>query len=245
MGTSTRHDALLRHLRRNGAVTVAALADHVGTSRRTVLRDIGALREVGFLIDTEPGRGGGVRLDPRSANAGPRLGVTELFALIVSVASMRAAGSLPFADHADGGLAKLERAMAPEAVRDLRDLLARLHFGQLSPLQPLDDLGPIVPALLPAFEAGFLERRYLRFDYRDARGRWSERTVEPQAMLVLPPLWYLVAYDPMRDDFRHFRMDRIAAPQVLPDRRFRLRHVPFEDDVCPFAELERRAAQAS
>lgn len=56
-------------------------------------------------------------------------------------------------------------------------------------------------------------------------------------MLILPPIWYLVAWDPVRDDFRHFRIDRISKPQVVPDTKFRRRHVPFEDDVCPYTEL--------
>jgi len=58
----------VRSLRRNGTSTLADLAGAVGTSRRTVLRDIGALRDQGF----------------------------DVFALLISVASMRAAGSLPF-----------------------------------------------------------------------------------------------------------------------------------------------------
>ncbi|WP_348774635.1 WYL domain-containing protein [Ruegeria atlantica] len=58
------------------------------------------------------------------------------------------------------------------------------------------------PALLPTFEAAFLNRNLIRFAYRDARGRETRREVEPQAMLILPPLWYLVARDPTRSDFR-------------------------------------------
>jgi predicted DNA-binding transcriptional regulator YafY len=53
-------------------------------------------------------------------------------------------------------------------------------------------------------------------------------------MLILPPLWYLVAWDPTRADFRRFRMDRIGRPVVLDDSTFRKKRVPFENDVCPF-----------
>ncbi|MEM9765509.1 MAG: WYL domain-containing protein, partial [Pseudomonadota bacterium] len=77
------------------------------------------------------------------------------------------------------------------------------------------------------------------FDYRDAKGHKTWRQVEPQAVLILPPLWYLVCWDPMRDGFRHFRMDRISNPQSVPDTDFRRRHVPFEDDVCPYNDLQR------
>jgi predicted DNA-binding transcriptional regulator YafY len=60
-------------------------------------------------------------------------------------------------------------------------------------------------------------------------------------MLVLSPLWYLVAYDPDRSDFRNFRMDRISAPEILEGAQFRRRHVPFEDDVCPFSDMTQRS----
>lgn len=237
MNVRLRHDAIVRTLRRHGTSTVDELAGVVGASRRTVLRDISALRDQGFIIHSECGRGGGVQLDPQSVQTTARLSVTEVFALLISVAAMRAARSLPFSDLADAGLAKIEKALPADKVRDLRSILDCLHVGQLSPKQDIGDLGSIDPLLLPAFETAFLQRLQLRFHYRDAKGARSRREVEPQAMLILPPLWYLVAWDPARADFRHFRMDRITRPEVNEDATFRRRHVPFENDVCPFNAL--------
>ncbi|MFN6926074.1 MAG: helix-turn-helix transcriptional regulator [Tabrizicola sp.] len=239
MNSRARQESIVRHLRRRGTATVADLAAAVGASRRTVLRDIGALRNEGFVIHSEPGRGGGLQLDPQSVQTTARLSVPEVFALLISVAAMRAARTLPFASLADAGLARIERALPPDRLRDLRRFLDCLHVGQLAPEQDLSDLGPIDDALLPAFEAAFLNRQLLRFCYRDRTGARSFRTVEPQAMLILPPLWYLVAWDPDRNGFRRFRMDRISAPESVPDTRFRRRHVPFEADVCPYRKLRR------
>ena len=237
MNIRIRHDSIIRHLRRNGTSTVETLASEVGASRRTVLRDLSSLRDAGYVIHSDVGRGGGLQLDPQSMQTTARLSVPEVFALLISVAAMRAAGNLPFSDLADAGLAKIEKALPRDKVKDLRDILACLHIGQLSPLQDLSDMGRMDPNLLPAFEEAFLGRQMLRFAYRDAKGQQTRREVEPQAMLILPPLWYLVAWDPARADFRHFRMDRISAPEALPDTRFRRRHVPFEDDVCPYSEM--------
>ncbi len=239
MNIRMRHDAIVRSLRRNGTATVDALAEEVGASRRTVLRDISALRDEGFVIHSDVGRGGGLQLDPQSMQANARLSVPEVFALLISVAAMRAAGSLPFSDLADSGLAKIEKALPADKVKDLRAFLECLHIGQLSPLQDLSNIGKMDADLLSVFEVGFLQRQLIRFDYSDAKGRNTTRTVEPQAMLILLPLWYLVAWDPSRDDFRHFRMDRITAPEAIADSRFQRRHVPFEDDVCPFKDLVR------
>jgi predicted DNA-binding transcriptional regulator YafY len=236
-----RHDAIIRTLRRNGTSTIDDLAQEVGASRRTILRDIGALRDQGFLIHSECGRGGGLQLDSQSMQSTARLAVTEVFALLISVAAMRAARSLPFATLADAGLAKLERTLPGDKLRDLRRLLDCLHVGRLSPAQDLATVGQMDDALLPAFEAAFLQQFHLLFRYRDAKGAETTRQVEPQAMLILPPLWYLVGWDPVRAGFRHFRMDRISDPQVLEGAQFRRRHVPFEDDVCPYGELRSRA----
>jgi predicted DNA-binding transcriptional regulator YafY len=235
--TRDRHDSLIRHLRRTGSATVGDLAQDLGVSRRTILRDIGALRDQGFVLHTDPGRGGGVQLDPTSVQTTPRLTVPEVFALLISVAAMRAVGGLPFAGLADAGLAKIERALPPDRLRDLRRFLECLHIGPLSPQQDLSDMSAIDPALLPAFEAAFLRQLPLRFSYRDAKGHETARQVEPQAMLILPPLWYLVAFDPARDGFRHFRMDRISAPELCDGPTFRRRHVPFEQDVCPYSQM--------
>ncbi|MEM6406876.1 MAG: WYL domain-containing protein [Pseudomonadota bacterium] len=239
MNIRNRQDAIVRSLRRIGTSTIEELAEQVGASRRTVLRDISALRDEGFVIHSDVGRGGGLQLDPHSMQTTARLSVPEVFALLLGVAAMRAAGNLPFSQLADAGLAKIEKALPSDKVRDLRDFLDCLHVGQLSPLQDLSDMGKMDPALLPAFEAAFLGRMMLRFDYRDAKGCMSSREVEPQAILILPPLWYLVAWDPARGDFRHFRMDRIREPTTVEGMSFRRRHVPFEDDVCPYSELAR------
>jgi predicted DNA-binding transcriptional regulator YafY len=239
MDIRIRHDAIVRSLRRNGASTIDDLAAEVGASRRTILRDICALRDQGYVIHSESGRGGGVQLDPQSVQTTTRLSVAEVFALLISVAAMRAARSLPFSDLADAGLAKIERALPPDKVRDLRRFLDCLYVGQLSPQQDLSDVGRMDTALLPAFETAFLDRLLLRFGYRDGKGAQTRRTVEPQAMLILPPLWYLVAWDPDRGGFRHFRMDRISTPQALDGTSFRRRNVPFEKDVCPYRDLPR------
>jgi len=238
MNVRLRHDAIVRTLRRNGTSTVGTLADEVGASRRTVLRDISALRDEGYVIHSDVGRGGGLQLDPQSMQTRARLSVPEVFALLISVAAMRAAGTLPFSDLADAGLAKIEKALPSDKVKDLRTFLDCLHIGTLSPLQDLSDMKAMDAGLLPAFEEAFLGRQFIRFNYRDAKGRETQREVEPQAMLILPPLWYLVAWDPTRDDFRHFRMDRISNPEAVPDTSIRRRRVPFEDDVCPYSELQ-------
>ncbi|GHA57365.1 DeoR family transcriptional regulator [Amylibacter ulvae] len=223
----------MRNLRRNGMTTIAMLARDVGASRRTIIRDIATLRDEGYVISTEQGRGGGLTLDPQSIQTTPRLSVAEVFALIIGVSSIRAAGNLPFSSLADAGLAKIEKALPSDKIRDLRRFLDCLYVGPLAPQVDISNLGEMDTALLPAFESAFLNQLFLRFQYRDVKGVQTDRHVEPQAMLILPPLWYLVAWDPSRQGFRHFRMDRISKPAYVNGTTFRRRSVPFDAGVHP------------
>jgi predicted DNA-binding transcriptional regulator YafY len=233
MKTRSRQDAIVRNLRRNGSSTIEMLASTVGASRSTIIRDIAALRDEGFVIQTEPGRGGGLSLDASSIQTTARLSVAEVFALIIGVSAMRAAGNLPFSSLADAGLSKIEKALPSDKIRDLRRLLDCLYVGPLAPQVDISNLGEMDSDLLSAFETAFLKGHFLKFRYRDAKGAETERHVEPQAMLILPPLWYLVAWDPVREGFRHFRMDRIQEPACVEGQSFRRRIVPFDDGVRP------------
>jgi len=143
-----RQDAIIRTLRRSGSATIKGLAQEVGASRSTILRDIAALRDEGFVIDTEQGRGGGVSMDTRSMQTAARLTVTEVFALVISVASMQAAEQLPFSGLADAGLAKIEKTLPPDKLRDLRRLLECLYVGPLAPQVDISDVTGADPLLL-------------------------------------------------------------------------------------------------
>lgn len=233
MKSRSRQDAIIRTLRRSGATTIETLCEAVGASRSTVFRDLSALRDEGYVIIAEQGRGGGVFLEPGSVQTTAKLSVPEVFALIIGISSMRAAGTLPFGGLADSGLSKIEKSLPPDKLRDLRRMLDCLYVGPLAPQVDVTNFGQIDSGLLAAFERAFLERLSLTFDYVDAKGARTQRCVEPQAMLILPPLWYLVAWDPSRADIRHFRMDRIARPDVVEGPSFRPRRIPFDAGVQP------------
>src|SRR6185369_12298167 len=57
-----RLDLLTRVLRDKPGITVLALARQLGVSARSVFRDLDHLRERGYPIEADRGRGGGVRL---------------------------------------------------------------------------------------------------------------------------------------------------------------------------------------
>jgi proteasome accessory factor C len=60
-----------------------------------------------------------------------------------------------------------------------------------------------------------VERRLIDLDYyKEAEDTFSERRVEPYALMNGREGWYVVAFDPSRDDVRHFRLDRVRDAKV-------------------------------
>src|SRR2546429_2458543 len=130
MRTMDRRDQLLQLLRRRADWTAAGLARELGVSRRTVLRDLGGLREAGFDLATFSGPGGGVRLNPTSIMITSQLRASEVVALIVSVEIARAAKTVPFAAGAQQALDKIERALPAARAAEFRPLAQPTPVGE-------------------------------------------------------------------------------------------------------------------
>jgi len=214
MNVSRRREDLVRHLRRRSNTTADELARELGVSVRTVFRDLDAMRDRGFVIDGTVGRGGGVQLDPNTVLLTTQLTTEEVLALLLSVALLQAAPWLPFGARAQGALAKIERVLPAAGIRELRRTLQRVLIGEPAPATTLATVGGVDPDLLPAFERCFNSGRVLKFMYSDREGRRTRRRVEPHALLVRAPLWYIIGWDALRDAPRTFRMDRIRSPAV-------------------------------
>jgi predicted DNA-binding transcriptional regulator YafY len=214
MDVSRRREDLVRHLRRRSNATAEDLAQELGVSVRTVFRDLEAMRSRGFAIDGTVGRGGGVQLDPTTVLLTTQLTTEEVMALLLSVALQRAAPWLPFATRAQEAVAKIERVLPAAGVRELRRMLQRVLIGEPAPAATLATVGRVDPDLLQVFERCFNGGRVMRFAYSDREGRRTRRRVEPHALLVRAPIWYIVGWDSLRDAPRTFRMDRIRSPLV-------------------------------
>jgi predicted DNA-binding transcriptional regulator YafY len=68
----------------------------------------------------------------------------------------------------------------------------------------------------------------MRFSYTARGAETTERHVEPLKLVSLGRRWYLVAFDVVRDDWRSFRVDRLADPSST-GIRFHPRELPAED----------------
>jgi predicted DNA-binding transcriptional regulator YafY len=222
--TSGRLLQLLTLLQARRDWTGRDLADRLGVAGRTVRRDIERLRDLGYPVDSLTGPAGGYRL--RAGTAIPPLLVDdeEAIAIAVGLRTAARASVTGIEETAVRALVKLEQVLP----RHLRRRVQALGSATISP--PLE--GPTVdPQDLTVIAAACRDRERLRFAYRSRDGTDSRRDVEPHAVVNLGRRWYLVAWDRRREDWRTFRVDRVARP-ASSGVRFVARTLPGEDPAA-------------
>jgi predicted DNA-binding transcriptional regulator YafY len=212
---------LADHLRGRETTTVRELAEELGVSRRTLLRDLSALRERGLPISGEAGPGGGIRLEGDRGVTAVHFSLVEIVALWLGARLSQAASDLPWGQAAGSAMAKLLGSLPAPKARALRALCRRVIVGEPASDGIRTAAGAAPPELLRLFEEAFSTGLGLGFQYTDQEGRTSNRRVEPHGLLVQTPVWYVLARDADKGEPRTFRMDRIARPRMLPDIVFR------------------------
>ncbi|MFC8920106.1 helix-turn-helix transcriptional regulator [Streptomyces sp. NPDC057116] len=210
------------------------LADRLEVTVRTVRRDIDRLRGLGYPVDSARGHAGGYRL--ASGATLPPLLLDDDEAVAVAVALRTAAG----------GLTGIEET-ALRALAKLEHVLPRRLRGKVTALQTSvagiawEGGGPRAdPALLATLAVACRDHEILAFAYTDRTGATTPRRVEPQQLVASGGLWYLLAHDTTRDDWRVFRLDRVTDP-VPTGRRVPARELPGDD---PAAFVAARLAAA-
>lgn len=195
------------------------LADRLGVSRRTVRRDIDRLRELGYPVQATKGADGGYRLV--AGKAMPPLVLDDEEAVAIAVGLRAGAGhAVEGVDEASvRALAKLEQVLPGR----LRHRVATLQAAT-TPLTSGDGAS-IAPETLTVMASTIAGRERLRFAYRAKDGTPSRRLTEPYRLVSTGLRWYLVAYDLGRDDWRTFRVDRVAEP-LATGARFTPRELP-------------------
>ena len=66
-------------------------------------------------------------------------------------------------------------------------------------------------------QVAFVEERIVRAQYIREGGAASERRLEPHALIINWPAWYVLAHDLVRGESRTFRLDRFERVDIEPD----------------------------
>lgn len=188
-------------------VTGGALAAELEVSLRTLYRDMAELIAQRVPIRGEAGTG--YVIDSDYDMPPMMLTADELEAAVLGATWVAARGDDALARGARDLIAKLSAAV-PEVLRPvvLDANLAAVSFVRIE--ADGFDVALVRQALR--------QRRKLDIDYCDGEGRSSRRRIWPVAIAYTEQLRLIAAWCELRQDFRHFRADRVRGCTVTDDK---------------------------
>lgn len=187
-------------------ITASVLAEELEVSVRTVYRDIADLMGQRVPVRGEAGIGyvfeDGYDLPPLMLNA------DEIEAAVLGAQWVAARGDPALRRGARDLIGKLTAVM-PEHLKSVA-----LEAAVLAPqahVQAEDsfDIG--------ALRRAIREHRILQICYADEAGKLSQRRVWPIAIVYFDAVRLLAAWCELRQDFRHFRTDRVQKAEFLDE----------------------------
>ncbi len=217
-----RLEALKVLLADRDATTAADLAVELGVNVRTVQRDLAALRELGVPIESDRGRGGGIRLERGWSLGRVHLNESEALGLLLSLTIAEKIGSPLLLSDLRSVTRKITTAFAPAQARRIRALRSRVLVGQPASGRVLTSYTPPQPPVTQVLLHSFLYQQVVAIRYLDQNAAVTEREIETQYLYYNMPVWYALAWDRLRDDVRFFRIDRIHSIQPAQSE-YRLR----------------------
>ena len=219
--TTARVLRLLSLLQAHRSWSGQELIERLEVSERTLRRDIDRLRELGYPVRATTGPFGGYQLEA-GANIPPLL-LDDEEAVAIAIGLRTAAGGTirGIEETSVRALTKLEQVLPPHVRRRI-NMLHSMVVPMMRPWVTID------AELLTTLAQACRDRERIRFDYRSRSNELTERNVEPHQLVSLGQRWYLLAYDRDREDWRTFRLDRVASPR-LTRFRFDPRPIPGGD----------------
>jgi len=205
--------ALLQALRqRRRAATAEELAGELGIPVSTVLRDIATLVAEGAPINGAAGSG--YLLRPGFSLPPLMLEEDELDAILLGLKLVARREDANLSEVAESAMGKIIAVLPAEPE-------AAAHDDELP--VPADQPNDI--HLMAILRQAIRQEQRLRLRYTDKKGKGTDRIVWPIVIDFVGAFEAMAAWCETREDFRHFRLDRIAAAELLESGYPRRRRV--------------------
>ena len=213
MSRTERLFDLIQLLRRHRLpVSGKNLSEELGISLRTLYRDIITLQSFGAPIEGEPGVG--YVLKPGFMLPPLMFSDDEIEAMVLGSRWVAQRADTQLKHAAQNVLAKISAVLPPELKRQLETSGLLVPPGNCVESKDSD--------LILIRKAIRLER-IVELEYQDLKNNHSTRTIWPIALGFFDEVRLIVAWCESRQDFRHFRTDRILQlsikDQKFPQRR--------------------------
>jgi predicted DNA-binding transcriptional regulator YafY len=182
--------------------TSEEIAQQFEVSKRTILRDVQALCEIGVPIIAREGVGGGYSLPLDYVLAPLRLNPHEAFLLLLSLDAIARLTEAPFAQERVSLMAKLRAILPRQQIDDVEQLLATVSVD----VPRRSQRAPFLDQLIAAAS----RQQWLQITYQSAE-RVSMLHIMPRQISSQNGFWYCHAYAYERQEERIYRIDRIRA----------------------------------
>jgi predicted DNA-binding transcriptional regulator YafY len=201
-------------------VTARELAERFEVSIRTVYRDLETIHLAGIPVVSQAGNRGGVGILDTFRIDRQVLTFDDIVSLVSTLRGVNGALENRELDAAVEKIANLLPRRGDEALKRLGD---RIVIDML----PLGCAKKQKDCLQTVHQA-VMNRRLIRFEYRNNRGESATRTVEPMTLVLKGTVWYLFGFCRLKTDFRLFRLSRMTNLAVT-DETFERREKSYRE----------------
>jgi predicted DNA-binding transcriptional regulator YafY len=112
---------------------------------------------------------------------------------------------------------KLMASFSPSMSYRVKSLKARIQIGESSSSTVLSSYTTAGAPIVGHLHQAFLMQQRCQISYWSMNDEKTKRTIQPHYLLLCYPVWYVLAWDELRNDVRTFRCDRIQKIKVQDD----------------------------
>ncbi len=193
-------------------VTAKELSQRFGVSTRTIYRDIDTLSINGVPIYAIKGKGGGIRMMENYTMDQSLLSDTEKNNILLGLETLKATQATDVGNVLD----------------KFKDIFKQDHHNWIRVDFSHWGNDPAERRKFEDVKSALISYHAVAFNYYDAYGNHTSRRVYPIQLLFKEKAWYLIGYCREKEDFRFFKLMRMADVAIMPE--------PFEPASYPLKE---------
>lgn len=183
-------------------ISAQELADMFEVSPRTIYRDIDAINMAGIPVRGASGVGGGFEIMENYKVDKQVFSTGDLSALLMGLSSL---SGMMRGDELVNALAKVKSFIPADRAKEIEWKANQIYIDVNSWMGNMS-----IQPYLEIMKTALQESKLLSFEYMDQYGNKTSRTAEPYQLVWKSSHWYLQAYCYKRNEFRLFKLARMA-----------------------------------
>lgn len=205
MSKAKRLNEMIMMVNRKKRFTVRELAQQFEVSKRTILRDLQELSEMGVPLYSEVGPHGGYQVLNQRILPPIAFSEDEAISIFLAIHALRHYIALPF----DIEYESIKKKFYLNLSGDIRDRIDRIN-GRVDFLSVQQH--EKIPVLRQLLDAA-IQQNVIIINY-ETNGITSNRNIQPIGIYVSEGKWYCPSYCLFKKDYRVFRCDRIKSVKL-------------------------------